>query len=77
MTITRTPADTATEVRALIESGRARELRITAGHTLATAAAACGGVHPSTVHGWENGNPPRGRNIAAYARFLRKLETAS
>lgn len=73
MTTTKTPADIAAEVRALVESGRARELRIEAGYTLEASGRACGGVHPSAVLRWERGRPPRGRNLRAYARFLRRL----
>jgi hypothetical protein len=76
MTTTMTPADTAAQVRALVESGHARELRIKAGYTLETAGRACGGVHASAVLHWERGRAPRGRNLLAYARFLRKLEAA-
>lgn len=77
MATTMTPAATAAMVRALIDSGKARELRISAGYTLDGAGRACGGVHPSAVLHWERGRLPRGRNLAAYARFLRKLEAAS
>lgn len=73
MTTARTPADLAAEVRTLIDTGQARELRIRAEFTLTDAARACGDVHPSAVLRWEQGRIPRGRNLKAYARFLSRL----
>lgn len=75
MSTVTTPADLAAQVRALTETGQARELRERAGLTLTDAARACGGVHASSVMHWERGILPRGRNLRAYARFLRKLAT--
>jgi hypothetical protein len=75
MTTATTPADLAAQVRALTDTGQARELRERAALTLMDAAKACGGVHPSAVMRWEQGSiAPRGRNLRAYARFLRRLE---
>ncbi len=73
MTISTTPADLAAQVRAMISTGQARELRIRAGYALTDAARACGGVHASAVMRWERGRLPQGRNLRAYARFLNKL----
>jgi transcriptional regulator with XRE-family HTH domain len=73
MTTATTPADLAAQVRALTDTGRARELREGAALTLMDAAKACGGVHPSNVSRWERGLIPRGRNLRAYARFLNRL----
>lgn len=71
---TRVQPDLAARVRGLIESGKARELRLSAKLTLMDAGAACGGVYPSAVLLWESGKRmPRGRNIRAYARFLDQL----
>jgi transcriptional regulator with XRE-family HTH domain len=76
----RTAVDVAAQVQRLIGTGEARSLRQRAGITLQDAAAQCGGVHPSAVLRWEQGRPPRGRNLHAYARFLDRLaarETAA
>jgi len=70
---TTTLPDLADPVRSLIESGKARELRTRAGLTLADAAQACGDVHPASILRWEQGRVPRGRNLAAYSRFLLQL----
>lgn len=57
-----------------IQSGRAQQLRIAAGHTLAVAADICD-VEPSTVLHWERGDmSPRGRNQGAYYRYLADRE---
>jgi hypothetical protein len=78
MTTATTPADLAAHVRALTDSGQARELRERAGLTLADAAWECGGVHASSVMHWERGVIlPRGRNLRAYARFLQQLTERS
>ena len=73
MTTTGTLADLAAQARALIVTGQARELRLRAGYALTDAAKASGGVHASAVLRWEQGRIPRGRNLKAHVRFLRKL----
>jgi DNA-binding XRE family transcriptional regulator len=64
------------QLRQLIDSGRAKELRITAGDTLAVAGRAVE-VDPAAVFRWERGErKPRGRNVRAYHRYLMRLKTA-
>jgi hypothetical protein len=59
-------------VREWITNGKARELRIDNGLSLAVAAQDCEVVPAAVLH-WERGRMPRGRNIAAYYRFLNRL----
>jgi hypothetical protein len=57
----------------MIDSGTARELRLKAGDTFAVAGRAIE-VDPATVLHWERGTrTPRGRNVAAYYRYLTRL----
>jgi DNA-binding transcriptional regulator YiaG len=61
------------ELRGLIESGRAQELREDAGLS-ATAMARDLDVNPSQVLRWEQGKRfPNGPNARKYARTLRRL----
>jgi DNA-binding transcriptional regulator YiaG len=61
------------ELRGLIESGRAQELRVGAGLS-ATALALDLGVNPSQVLRWEQRKRfPNGANARKYARTLRRL----
>lgn len=61
-------------MRRWIETGRARQLRIEAGMTLAEAADAMES-NAQTVHRWERGERmPLGRNLRAYHQYLTGLE---
>ncbi|HEV8278321.1 MAG TPA: helix-turn-helix transcriptional regulator [Streptosporangiaceae bacterium] len=61
------------ELRSLIESGRAQELRESAGLS-ATALALDMGVNPSQVLRWEQKQRfPNGANARKYAKTLRRL----
>ena len=71
-----TDAALSLRLRKLISSGRARELRTTAGDTLA-AAGRIVEVDPAAVLHWERGRMPRGRNVRAYYRYLARLEAAA
>lgn len=61
------------ELHSLIDSGRARDLRLTAGYTLDAAGRECQ-VTPGAILRWERGERrPQGRNVAAYHRWLQRL----
>jgi len=63
-----------TQMRQMVRSGRARNIRVAARLTLAEVAQEVG-VHPSTVHYWEvHGRIPRGEPATRYARLLADLE---
>lgn len=68
-----TVADESLVLHKWITSGRARELRLGAGLSLAAVAADCE-VAPAAVLRWERGErTPRGRNVGVYFRFLSRL----
>ncbi|MFF4823126.1 helix-turn-helix domain-containing protein [Streptomyces sp. NPDC001312] len=68
-----TRAARAVELRALIDSGQARDRRVLSGHTQAEAARYCE-VSQAAIHRWERGERyPRGRNVDVYHRWLSRL----
>lgn len=72
MTATRT--DVRNGVCALVNSGRAKELREQAGITMREAAHRLD-VEIATLWRWETGrHVPVGKNLRAYGRFLARLE---
>ena len=63
-----------TNLRRLLDSGEAREIRLSAGLSLQEAGAAIG-TAATTVHRWEGGRRvPHGPLGVQYARFLASLQ---
>lgn len=72
------PASELAEIRRLINSGRARTIRMSAKVSLAEVAEDIeDGVSPTTVLRWERGQrSPHGPAALAYLEVLRRLEQA-
>jgi DNA-binding transcriptional regulator YiaG len=69
-----TNAGRAAYIAGLVDTGKATELREVAGHSCEEAGRRLR-VAASTVHRWEHGlRRPLGRNVAAYARYLARIE---
>jgi helix-turn-helix protein len=67
-------AERSRRVREWIESGKARDLRVSAALSLAAAGRDVE-VGPDTILRWERGDHvPRGRNVMAYYTFLHRLD---
>ena len=69
-------AERAIELHHMIETGEARKLRLAAGLAFESVGRDCD-VTAGAVLRWESGQRrPRGRNIVAYHRCLKKLRAA-
>lgn len=65
------------QVREMVHAGQVRQVRVSAGLSLAEVAGDVG-VHPTTVFGWESGRTvPRGEAAVRYARLILELVALS